>query len=92
MFNTERMSRSFFIAGPYGTGKTTTSRIIARYAVCLEPKEGVPCGKCSSCLSFKSSVSSHPDIEEINGSDNRKIDDIRGLIQRLNFSPIRGRY
>lgn len=93
MFKDGNISRSYFVYGPFGTGKTTTSRIIAKYAVCTSPtEEGLPCGKCKSCSYTVENPVQHPDVEEINGSEKGKKDDIRDLISRMSFAPKLGRY
>jgi DNA polymerase-3 subunit gamma/tau len=42
---------SYVFAGPAGTGKTTTSRILARALLCTNrTPEGEPCNECDNCL------------------------------------------
>src|SRR6056300_2006150 len=41
--------QSYLFAGPFGSGKTTLGRILARALLCESPQEGEPCDKCSSC-------------------------------------------
>lgn len=37
------------ITGPYGSGKTSLARLVARAIVCEAPEAGEPCGRCGSC-------------------------------------------
>lgn len=37
------------ITGPYGCGKTSLARLVARAIVCERPEAGEPCGLCASC-------------------------------------------
>lgn len=82
--NSSHQPRAYFLTGDYGCGKTTTARLIARRLNCTKPKDGEPCGVCSSC---KSMDTSHPDVTEINASDTRGIGDIRQLIGESNLHP-----
>lgn len=67
--------------GPSGTGKTTLSRMVARYLNC---KTGDACGKCHNCKTLDDSEE-HPDLLEINAAEQRKIDDMRELVSGIRF-------
>ena len=41
--------QSYLFAGPFGSGKTTLGRILARALLCEAPVNGEPCDQCSSC-------------------------------------------
>jgi DNA polymerase-3 subunit gamma/tau len=75
---------TLLISGPYGAGKTTMARIIAKALNCQETGPYEVCGKCISC---RSSIVKHPDIEEINAADARGIDDARRIIEASHYSP-----
>lgn len=75
---------TLLISGPYGAGKTTLARIIAKALNCQETGPQEVCGKCRSC---RTAISKHPDIQEINAADARGIDDARRIIEASRYSP-----
>lgn len=88
MVKKRRFPNTIGLFGESGAGKTTLSRMIARYVQCSEPTdEGDPCGTCVSC----SYGVNHPDVAELNMADSRGIDDIRSLIQSARSMPTFGR-
>jgi DNA polymerase-3 subunit gamma/tau len=40
------------LSGPYGYGKSSVARLLAKSLVCLSPRPG-PCGACEACASFE---------------------------------------
>ena len=43
------VGQAYLFTGTHGTGKTSTARILAKALNCLEPVDGLPCGKCANC-------------------------------------------
>lgn len=69
------MSNVYLFHGPSGTGKTTIARMFFKAANCTQiSSAGNACGKCSPCQEIF-------DFLEINGADQRGIDDMREPIQ-----------
>ena len=56
---TGKLSHSYLICGPEGSGKRTLSRILAAAMQC-GAENSAPCGKCSACR--KVLAGSHPDV------------------------------
>lgn len=79
---------TIMLTGSYGTGKTTSARMIAGYLNC-DNGPSVFCGTCRSCQ--QALKGNHPDIHEINCGADRGIDAIRNLISMADMSP-RHRY
>src|SRR3990167_6771300 len=67
-----RISHAYLFAGPRGTGKTSTARILAKALNCLADKKEVPCNRCTSCRDFNEDRAI--DLIEIDAASNRGIE------------------
>jgi DNA polymerase-3 subunit gamma/tau len=85
-----RLSHAYLFSGLRGSGKTSTARIFAKALLCEQGASAHPCGGCNSCL--MASEGRHIDIIEMDAASNRKIDDIRELIEHTKYKPASGRY
>lgn len=87
----KRVAHAYLFAGPRGTGKTSTAKIVAKSVNCLEPVDSCePCNKCANCESINNGRSL--DVLEIDAASNRGIDEIREIRDRVNFIPSQGKY
>lgn len=83
-------SHAYMFFGPRGTGKTTMSKIFARNINCLDPKDGIACGKCEHCeVSFSKDCI---DIIEIDAASNNGVDEIRELKNKISLVPSQLKY
>lgn len=87
-----RVAQAYLFAGPRGSGKTTTARLIAKALNCERRESGQsePCNECGSCLEITAGTSL--DVLEIDGASNRGIEEIRNLRENVKYSASGGRF
>jgi len=84
-----KMAHAYLFSGPRGTGKTSMAKLFAKALNCNEGV-GQQCNKCINCLGVNDG--SHPDVYEIDAASNNGVEDVRLLIENINYAPIRGRF
>ena len=83
--------QSYVFCGFHGSGKTTMGRILARALLCEEPVDGDPCDKCASCSSILERGTSEC-FTEFDAATNSGKDDIRAIIETLNYDTFSGKH
>ena len=83
---TDHTAHAYLFCGTRGTGKTTTARIFARAVNCLSPENGEPCGHCEACRAMQGGY--NPDIIEIDAASNNGVDNVRDLIEQVQYATL----
>lgn len=86
----DHIGHAYLFCGTRGTGKTTVAKVFARAVNCENPGDKGPCGECAMCRLIASGASMN--VVEMDAASNNKVDDIRQVIEEVQYSPPQGKY
>ena len=94
-FEADRIAQAFVMTGIRGTGKTTTARIIAKGMNCIGADGSggpttEPCGTCVHCVAIMEGR--HVDVLEMDAASRTGVDDIREIIESVQYRAASARY
>ncbi|UVW33888.1 DNA polymerase III subunit gamma/tau [SAR92 clade bacterium H455] len=86
----DRLHHAYLFTGTRGVGKTTIARILSKCLNCEAGVSSVPCGECASCTEI--SEGRFIDLIEVDAASRTGVDDMRELLDNVQYAPSRGRY
>lgn len=85
-----KLAHAYLFTGTRGVGKTSIARLFAKAIRCENPKSNFnPCLVCAACKDIDAGNSM--DYTEIDGASNNSVDDVRALIENVQYLPTRGK-
>ena len=88
--DSNRLHHAYLFSGTRGVGKTTIARIFAKSLNCEQGISSEPCGECSSCSEIDQGRS--VDLIEIDAASRTGVDDMRELLDNVQYAPTRSRF
>lgn len=81
----KKTSHAYIFSGLRGIGKTTIARILAKAVNCENTTDGEPCNSCKNCLAIAHDETT--DIVELDAASNNGVDEMREILEKVNFLP-----
>ena len=88
--DSQRLHHAYLFTGTRGVGKTTIARIFSKSLNCEQGISSKPCGECSSCVEINEGRSI--DLIEIDAASRTGVDDMRELLDNVQYAPTRSRF
>ncbi|MXP51357.1 DNA polymerase III subunit gamma/tau [Pantoea sp. SoEX] len=89
-FSLGRIHHSYIFSGIRGVGKTTIARILAKCFSCEVGISSIPCNLCNNCLAINQGK--FVDLVEIDAASRTKVEEMRDLLDNIQYAPMNGRF
>ena len=86
----QRLHHAYLFTGTRGVGKTTIARILAKCLNCEQGVSSIPCGECGSCREISEGRS--VDLLEVDAASRTGVDDMRELLDNVQYMPTSSRF
>ena len=87
-----KLHQAYIFSGTRGVGKTTIARVFAKCLNCLkcEMPQTEPCNQCTACEEIK--VGRHIEFLEVDAASRTGVDDMRELLESVQYKPANARF
>lgn len=86
----DRIGHAYLFCGTRGTGKTSVAKLFAKAINCENRNGEDPCMECASCKAIQSGSSMN--VVEIDAASNNGVDNIRQIVEEVQYPPTEGRF
>jgi len=88
----QNFHNGYIFSGTRGVGKTTLGRLFAKALNCsnYDSEKGETCNVCANCEAIQNN--SHLDLIEIDAASRTGVDDMRELLDSVQYRPSQGKY
>jgi DNA polymerase III subunit gamma/tau len=87
-----KLHQAYMFSGTRGVGKTTIARVFAKCLNCQtdDMPQSEPCNECSACMEIK--AGRHIEFLEVDAASRTGVDDMRELLESVQYKPANARY